>query len=129
MAKHTYSVQVYSETLGKWHSVIAGESRGFAEGYALGHIDLPAPRLALRVVRDDGKVMQEHPADAELSLGMVAGFPSAEQYETAAANALESAKRLREWAARAAQSHRAAAEVASWPQWKRDACARATRVT
>jgi hypothetical protein len=103
MAKHTYSVQVYIEASAQWHSIVTDESRGFAEGYALGHMDLSAPRLALRVIRDDGKVMQDSAARRELALGMIAGFPTPEQYELAAAEALESARRLREWSTHAAE--------------------------
>ena len=96
MKHHTYSVEVQDEA-GRWSALLglARETCGYAEGYVKAVGDCPGPRLAFRVVRDDGKVIREAPAKAEVSIGMVAGFPSAEQYEAAAERALERARLIR----------------------------------
>jgi hypothetical protein len=101
--KH-YAVEVHS---GKaWETIIADESRDFCLGYLAAHRLHPGPSLAARVVRSDGHVLDTAPADERASLGMVAGFPSAEQYERAADLALAAAaeihKRVRRAEARRA---------------------------
>ena len=48
-----------------------------------------------RVVRDDGEVVESWSVKTEVSVGMVAGFPSAEQYEDAARVAFDSAAEIR----------------------------------
>jgi hypothetical protein len=81
---------------GKWCKIADYVSRQFAQGvlWASKH---DAPRLAYQVVRiEDGKVVDELPANDEVSVGMIAGFPTAEQYERAAEKALARAKAIRE---------------------------------
>jgi len=51
-------------------------------------------------MRSDGKVMQELPAVTDASIGMVAGWPTPEQYEYAARRAIEQAARIREQTAK-----------------------------
>jgi len=54
------------------------------------------PRLHLRLVRSDGKIMDEIEAHDDVGIGQVAGWPTAEQYESAAERALERARKIRE---------------------------------
>jgi len=93
MPKYTYSVE--SEYLGRWFSVLKDTTVNFCRGYILGKRDGAPPRLSFRLVRSDGKVMDVTPEDLDVSVGMVAGFPTPEQYEDAAARAIERAKRIR----------------------------------
>lgn len=91
--KYTYTVESFY--LEKWAPIIRGESRD----YCLGYFDRTqefSPRNAYRVVRSDGKVMAERKGDADVSIGMIAGWPTPEQYEGAAQRALDQAKRIRE---------------------------------
>jgi hypothetical protein len=81
--------------MGKWYSVLKDTTVNFCRGYILGKHDAPPPRLSFRLVRSDGKVMDVTPADLDVSVGMVAGFPTAEQYEAAAARAIEKAQVIR----------------------------------
>ena len=93
MAKYTYSVE--SQYQGKWFSVLKDTSVNFCRGYLLGKRDASPPRLAFRLVRSDGKVMDVTPDDLDVSVGMIAGWPTPEQYEAAAARAIETAQRIR----------------------------------
>lgn len=68
----------------------------FAHGYLESRNDEFGPKLGARILRSDGKIMGESAQRTTVSLGMVAGFPSAEQYEHAAQNALEKAAAIRE---------------------------------
>ena len=84
--------------------------------YLRGYLDCyryMTPRLAARIVRSDGKIIEELEAREDVGIGMIAGRPSPEQYEAAAARALKTAAALR--AARAKPSEetveRKAAEV------------------
>ena len=47
-------------------------------------------------MRSDGRVMEEVPAREDVAIGMVAGWPTAEQFERAANKALERARVIRE---------------------------------
>lgn len=67
----------------------------YGEGYIQAHRDSPGPRLALRLVRDDGKVICEAPALKDASIGAVAGWPTAGQYLRAAKRAVEHAAKAR----------------------------------
>jgi len=88
--------RIESYYLNQWCKIADYVTRQFAQGvlWATRH---DAPRLAYRVVRiEDGKVMDERPANDEVSVGMIAGFPTAEQYERAAERALARAEAIRE---------------------------------
>jgi hypothetical protein len=63
--------------MGKWYSVLKDTTVNFCRGYMLGKQDASPPRLSFRLV------------------GMVAGWPTPEQYEAAAARAIERAKSIR----------------------------------
>lgn len=90
--KHTYTVE--SHFLGKWHKLFT-DTRDFCAGYVT-HAQYDHPRNALRIVRGDGKIMHELKADDEVSVGMIASYPTPEQYEHAAKVALEKATQIRE---------------------------------
>ena len=94
--KYTYAVE--SMCLGKWCKLFT-DTRDFCAGY-LTHAQYDHPRNALRIVRSDGKVMHELKADDEVSVGMIASYPTPAQYEHAAKIALEKAARIREQEAR-----------------------------
>ena len=96
MASHTYKLE--SNYLGEWRKLKEG-SLQYLQGYLDARKDA-SPRLAYRLVRSDGKVMEEVAAREDVSIGMVAGWPTAEQYEAAAERALAKAKVIREQEAR-----------------------------
>lgn len=54
-----------------------------------------SPRLPMRVVRTDGRLVDEVPGNMEVSVGQVAGYPTAEQYEAAGLRAFENAAAMR----------------------------------
>jgi len=91
--KHTYSI----ETLfgDKWLAIIKGEYLQYCLGW-LDRAQDEAPRPAYRLVRSDGKVQKLLTGREDVSIGQVAGFPTAEQYEAAAHRALEKAAVIRE---------------------------------
>lgn len=92
MANHTYKLE--SNYLGEWHKFKDGGLQ-YLQGYLDAHKD-HSPRLAYRLMRSDGRVMEEVAAREDVSIGMVAGWPTAAQYERAAERALEKAKVIRE---------------------------------
>ena len=78
---------------GQWMTIKQG-----AIGYLQGYMDAMAnqsPRLAHQIVAPSGKVLDEIPERTEVSIGQVAGWPTAEQYEAAAKRALERAEAIR----------------------------------
>lgn len=90
--KHTYSVQSFF--IDKWVNLFT-ETRDFCAGY-LKASQYNSPRNAYRLIRSDGKVIHELPAATEVGIGMVAGWPTPEQYEAAAQRATAQAARIRE---------------------------------
>lgn len=90
--KYTYSIESYF--IDKWIKLFT-ETRDFCAGY-LHHAQSAHPRNAARMIRSDGKIMVELKADDKVSVGMVASWPTPEQYESAAKRALEQAARIRE---------------------------------
>ena len=91
--KHTYSI----ETLfgDKWMPLIKGEYLQYCLGW-LDYAQDEAPRPAYRLVRSDGKILKLLAEREDVCIGMVAGFPTAEQYEAAAQRALDKAAVIRE---------------------------------
>lgn len=78
---------------GQWMTIKQGNL-----GYLQGYFDAMAnqsPRVAHQIVSPKGKVLDEMPERTEVSIGMVAGWPTAEQYEAAAKRALEKAEVIR----------------------------------
>lgn len=92
MAKYKYYLEIYC--LDKWMQ-IADETRDYCLGYFNASKD-QCPRNAIRIRRSDGKILDELKAFDDVCLGMIAGYPTAEQYEFAANRALEKAKIIRE---------------------------------
>ncbi len=94
--KYTYSLETFY--LDKWVKLFS-DTRDFCLGYLVS-IRNYSPRLAHRIIRSDGKVMHDAPAVTEVSVGMIASYPTPEQYEFAAAEALKKAAAIRERTAR-----------------------------
>lgn len=96
MAKYTYRIEFFIRE--KWFAPagLQGEQRGFLRGYMFGRSDAPPPRPAMRVVRSDDVVVDEREATDEVDIGMIAGWPTPEQYEAAAQRALDAAALIRE---------------------------------
>jgi len=90
--KHEYHLESFA--CDKWLKILQG-SLQYCQGFLDARKDY-APRNAYRLMRSDGRVMEEVPAREDVSIGMVAGWPTAAQYETAANKALERAKAIRE---------------------------------
>lgn len=80
--------------MGEWKSFRQG-SLHYCHGY-LDAMEGQSPRNPLRLQRSDGKVIREVKAKETVNIGMIAGWPPAEQYERAANEALEKAKLIRE---------------------------------
>lgn len=90
--KHEYHLESFA--IGKWLKILQG-SLQYCQGFLDARKDY-APRNAYRLMRSDGRVMEEVPARDDVNIGQIAGWPSAEQYESAANKALERAKAIRE---------------------------------
>jgi len=88
---HTYHLESFY--CGKW-TRLRTDGLLFLRGYLDAKSDY-SPRLAYRIVRGDGKVVEELSAKEDVSIGMIAGWPTPEQYERAAERALERAKAIR----------------------------------
>lgn len=95
--RYTYRLEIDID--GEWFCPAGMEDThlAFLRGYAMGRFDTPAPRRGIRIVRSDGKIMEEYQAATEVNIGMIAGWPTPEQYEAAAERALETAQKIREW--------------------------------
>lgn len=91
--KHTYSI----ETLfgDKWLAIVTLAERGYCKGW-MDRASSSSPRPAFRVMRSDGKMVDTLCEREDVSIGQVAGFPTAEHYEAAAQRALEKAAAIRE---------------------------------
>lgn len=89
----TYRIQTFYT--GEWVT-LKTESLGYCHGYLDARKDNSPRFSAYRIVKPDGTVVRELPAQEELRIGMVAGLPTAEQYEAAAKKAMEIAKAIRE---------------------------------
>lgn len=80
----------------RWVTVCSEDSRSFCQGYLARVFDVPGVRLGWRLYDSKReRVLSELRPQADVSLGQVAGWPSAEQYEAAAARAMEQAQRIR----------------------------------
>ena len=127
MSKYTYKIETFH--LNQWLCIVKCETRDFCIGYITAKQYL-APRNAHRIVRSDGKIMpQELSAQTEVNIGMVAGWPTAEQYEAAAARALNMAEQIRKHTAQRispgtnAAHNEAAPSVVTTPLGKTGTCA------
>jgi hypothetical protein len=90
----SYAYHIECPFMGKWNAFKTG-SKHYLDGY-MDAMRGQLPRLHLRLVRSDGKVVDESLPYDDVAIGMVAGFPTAEQYELAAERALERARIIRE---------------------------------
>lgn len=93
--KRTYTIEARASD-GRWLRIAEPMSLDYARGWLDARLTGPTPRLAYRLVDSRGKVLEELQAVDEVRIGQVAGSPSAEQLEAAAARALERARQLRE---------------------------------
>lgn len=89
--KHDYHLESFA--LGKWLKMLQG-SMQYCQGFLDARKD-HAPHNAYRLMRSDGKIMEEVPAREDVDIGQIAGWPTAEQYERAANKAIERAKVIR----------------------------------
>jgi len=79
-----------------WLSIIQDDSLLYLRGHIDARRDFGGPRRAYRIIRErDGRQMCSIPAIDDVSIGMVCGWPTAEQYEAAAARALARAAAIR----------------------------------
>lgn len=88
---YTYQVDTFYN--GSWVKLFQAPMQ-----YCLGYLDSKidhSPRNDFRVVRSDGKVVSAIEQKLDVSIGQVAGWPTAEQYEQAAEKALAMAKVIR----------------------------------
>jgi hypothetical protein len=89
--KHEYRLESFY--LDKWVT-LKKSSLSYLQGYLDARKDA-SPRLAYRIIRSDGKIIEEIAAREDVSVGMIAGWPTAEQYEHAAKRALDKAEAIR----------------------------------
>jgi len=89
---HTYTLETYD--LDRWMKILSGNMH-YLQGFLDARADY-APRLAYRIMRSDGKVIEQIDAREDVNIGQVAGWPTAAQYERAAEKAMERAKAIRE---------------------------------
>lgn len=86
--------QIEASINGTWQPLVGMKDR--SKLYLLGHLhhhrDSPGPRLAWRLVAPDGRVVEEVPALNDVSIGMVAGWPTPAQYRAAGEKALALAR-------------------------------------
>lgn len=90
-AKYTYKVLVQ---IGDQWIRLVEDSKDFCMGYMHRSSEY-SPRLAMRVVRSDGKVIDFIERSDEVQIGMVASWPRPSQYEAAARRALATAEQIR----------------------------------
>ena len=97
MRKYTYQLQAFGETL-QWFTLggCSDVPLQWAHGFMAARQEMNGPMLPLRILRSDGKIVAENAGRIEVSIGLVAGFPSPEQYERAAERALQTAAKIRE---------------------------------
>ncbi len=82
----------------KWHAIHRDVSEEWALGY-LARYKNECPRNAMRAIRN-GHVLDEAKANEDVSIGMVAGWPTPEQYRAAAARAITKAEAIEKQQAR-----------------------------
>ena len=89
--KYDYYIETFS--CGGWIKMLHG-SRQYCQGFLDARKDY-SPSSPYRLMRPDGKVIERVLAREDVSIGQVAGWPTAEQFERAADKALERAKAIR----------------------------------
>ena len=91
--KYTYQIEILSAE--QWVTILRDRSLHWCHGYLEAKSEF-SPRLGHRIVRSDNKVIDEFPPGEDVNIGMIAGWPTAEQYERAANKALAQATFIRE---------------------------------
>lgn len=95
MSRLSYQIQFAWGEDGVW---LQGPRGSF--DYCHGYLDArkaEGPRVAMRIVNlHTGRVLRAMPAKLELNIGQIAGFPTPEQYEAAADEALKKARLIRQ---------------------------------
>lgn len=88
-SKYYYLVQCRNDR-GEWVE-IARDTLSFCLGYffARKECNIAGLNQAWRVIREDGKLIDECVERNELALGMIVGFPTIQQYISASIKALE----------------------------------------
>ena len=89
MARHTYRMEAQDH--GRWVVIMGEVGLEYGRGWLAHHRQLPGPRLAIRLVRSDGREVDSVSRDEEASIGMHAGTPTADDYRAAAARCIERA--------------------------------------
>lgn len=97
MSRYTYHLEAHHR--GAWRRLHGEVSRGYGEGYLACMRSIAGPTLAYRLVRSDGRVIDETNGKEEATVGAVAGWPTWQQYASAAARALECSRRVHREAA------------------------------
>lgn len=93
--KYTYRIETYmGDDFSKpWVKIKEG-TLSYLRGWLDGRKDY-FPRSHFQLVRSDGKVIETLEARYEVGIGMIAGWPTAQQYERAGNEALERARQIR----------------------------------
>lgn len=84
--KHSYHLEVPDHS-GAWVAIFGTVGLEYGRGYVAHRREAPGPRLPMRLVRDDGRVMDDAPGLEDASIGVVCGWPTEAQYRAAAARA------------------------------------------
>lgn len=90
----TYTYHIECPYSDKWNAFVKGRTLGYCQGY-IDAMRGQRPGIHLRLVRSDGKVVDEVLAQDDVGIGQVAGWPTAQQYEAAAERALARARAIR----------------------------------
>ena len=90
--KYTYRIECsYGE---RWIKIIQNSTRDYCRGYLHARME-SAPRPHYRLIRSDEVIIDDIPEVQDVQIGMIAGWPTAEQYERAAEKALAKAAAIR----------------------------------
>ena len=93
--KYTYNIETQHHT-GEWVKLCTHVPLSWARGFVDCAREFSGqPRLAMRIIRSDGRVLEEMERRDDVAIGACAGWPEPEQYERAAARALETAAKIR----------------------------------
>lgn len=88
----TYRIEVFVEAQQKFVTLRYG-SLSYCKGYLDG-MEHCAPRLPYRIVNDKGDVVLHLEGNKNVSIGMIAGHPTPEQYRWAAEQAMQMADKI-----------------------------------
>ncbi len=92
MSKYTYEIQ--SLLLDQQWVTIIKASREFCLGFMYA-IRYESPSRAIRLIRSDGKILDEREERCEVFVGQIAGWVTPEQLELAASKAIDKAHHIR----------------------------------